>query len=71
MSEQSFAHWLAERDAHCRNAFGISGLEFARQRRAGEFGPIEQYIDTGNWQDDLILSLGHSLDAAGGEQKSS
>jgi hypothetical protein len=67
MSEESFAAWLAENDTHCRNAFGMSGQEFARQWRAGGYGPIEQYVDSGNWQDDLILRLGRALNAADDE----
>ena len=63
MSAQSYAAWLAENDRHCRGAFRISGQEFARRWRAGEYEPVEQYVDTGNWQDDLILRLGQSLDA--------
>ena len=64
MSQQSFERWLAENDSHCRNAFGMSGQEFARQWRDGEYGSIEQYENSGNWQDVLILRLGRALDAA-------
>jgi hypothetical protein len=66
MSAKSYARWLAENDSHCRNAFNVSGQEFARRWRAGEYGAIDQYEDTGNWQDELILRLGQSLDAADG-----
>lgn len=49
-----------------RNAFGTSAVEFARRWRAGAYGRIEALEESGNWQDELILRLGRSLDEADG-----
>ena len=68
MNEQAHAEWEAENDVHCRNAFGIGAAEFARRWRASEYGPIAGLDGSGNWQDELILRLGRSLDAADGCQ---
>jgi hypothetical protein len=64
VSEQSYARWLTENDPSCQSAFKISAQAFARAWRAGAYGPVAELEMSGNWQDELIVRLGRSLDEA-------
>jgi len=62
-----FLAWKAENAPHCQDAFKIGARELARRWWAGGYGDVAALEASGNWQVQLMLRLGRSLEAATGD----